>query len=302
MQSQLGFALRDARHRAGLTQAVLADRVGSSIRSVWQAEQGQGTFTGFLAMVSSLDCVLTGRRLPAGETIGGRLATLRQRRNLSVRGLVGLAGVTAPAIAAIEADKAGHLATVERVAIALDAGLVIHGKGQRVPYIQQVASSSVFQTCRTPTDLLEKLYPLVGGQFDLDPCSPTKSRRIAPVNARQYFTEVDDGLSHPWHGSVFCNPPYKHVKLWIKKAHDEGEAGRAVPVIMLIPFRPNTVAWLSFVAGRADVIALRGRLNFRDVANQSGAPFPMCLVFWNGELIREGMRAAFSDGWHVPPP
>ncbi len=99
----------------------------------------------------------------------------------------------------------------------------------------------------TPKELLEPLYSVFGA-FDLDPCSPTNNGRTAPVRAKSrtlkvrggiisqanrylggfcssqrifppqiiqvllkvYYTEADDGLSLPWFGHVFCNPPYTY--------------------------------------------------------------------------------------------
>ena len=43
------------------------------------------------------------------------------------------------------------------------------------------------------------------GHFDLDPATPPEPRwRTADV----MYTKADDGLSKPWFGRVFLNPPY----------------------------------------------------------------------------------------------
>ena len=119
--------------------------------------------------------------MPAGETIGERLALLRKRRGISRRSLSTMAKVSQPTIAAIEAEASGHLAAVERVAVALGAGLFLHPKGEPPSFHKTAAISSAHQAWKTPSDLLEKLYPIVGGMFDLDPCSPTADRRTASV-------------------------------------------------------------------------------------------------------------------------
>lgn len=62
--------------------------------------------------------------------------------------------------------------------------------------------------------------------FDLDPCSPGAGHWVP---ARKVYTKADDGLSKPWKGLVFMNPPFGgrhgHVP-WLKKFldHDNGVA------------------------------------------------------------------------------
>jgi hypothetical protein len=64
--------------------------------------------------------------------------------------------------------------------------------------------------------------------FDLDPCHPGRDNVHCIVPARQIFTEADDGLSQPWHGLAFLNPPYAyphrrdHVK-WLKRLIEHGQ-------------------------------------------------------------------------------
>lgn len=41
--------------------------------------------------------------------------------------------------------------------------------------------------------------------FDLDPCSPGPGHWVP---ARKVYTLADDGLSQPWDGLVFMNPPF----------------------------------------------------------------------------------------------
>ena len=304
--SALGSELRAARKEAGLLQADLAARIGCSIPTIRQAERGGGTLAGFLAVADRLDREIGGRSLPAGDTIGERLALLRKRRGISRRSLSAMAKVSQPTIAAIEAEASGHLASVERIAAALSAGLFLHQKGKPPSFHRTAAISSVHQAWRTPPELLEKLYPVVGGMFDLDPCSPTADRRTASVRARLYFTgrmPDDDGLALPWSGAVFVNPPYgRELKHWIQKCHDEAAARRVAPCIALIPARPDTKAWHTWIAGKADVFMLRGRLRFLAEGSDEAAPFPSALIVWNAtQAIREAMRSAFPDAWHVPP-
>ena len=52
----------------------------------------------------------------------------------------------------------------------------------------------------TPPEILRPL-----GAFDLDPCAPI----MRPWDtAAKHLNVNDDGLSQPWHGRVWCNPPF----------------------------------------------------------------------------------------------
>ena len=68
----------------------------------------------------------------------------------------------------------------------------------------------------TPPDIIKAL-----GDFDLDPCSPIE--RPWPT-AREHYTILDNGLMLPWHGRVWCNPPYgKESADVCRKKGDENE-------------------------------------------------------------------------------
>jgi hypothetical protein len=55
-------------------------------------------------------------------------------------------------------------------------------------------------TWLTPPEIVQALGP-----FDLDPCAPWYMPwRTAPL----MLTEFEDGLSYPWKGNVWLNPPY----------------------------------------------------------------------------------------------
>lgn len=71
----------------------------------------------------------------------------------------------------------------------------------------------------TPKFILDALAP-----FDLDPCAPVV--RPWPM-AANHFTVADDGLTQPWRGFVWCNPPYgRETAKWFRKlrAHGNGIA------------------------------------------------------------------------------
>lgn len=64
------------------------------------------------------------------------------------------------------------------------------------------------------------IFDALGLIFDLDPCSPGPSHWVP---ARKVYTKDEDGLSQPWDGLVFMNPPFGgrfgHVP-WLERFFD----------------------------------------------------------------------------------
>lgn len=99
----------------------------------------------------------------------------------------------------------------------------------------------------TPPDLVFAL-----GEFDLDPCAGPMSHAI-----ENWRWPEKDGLSAPWHGRVWCNPPYSLNERFLGKliAHGEGVA--------LVNARTDT-HWFQDALSRAHAaLWLRGRVPFR---------------------------------------
>jgi hypothetical protein len=93
------------------------------------------------------------------------------------------------------------------------------------------------------------------GPFDLDPCAPV----TRPWDtAKQHYTIEDDGLTQPWRGRVWLNPPYgPDTKRWLARlaAHGNG--------IALTFARTETEMFFDHVWSRADaVFFFQGRLHF----------------------------------------
>ena len=111
--------------------------------------------------------------------------------------------------------------------------------------------------------------------------------------------ELRNGLSLPWHGTVFVNPPYgRTLGSWVAKAHREVELGHAKTVVALLPARPDTAYWHGHVAGRAVVYFLRGRLRFG--AGDQSAPFPSALAVWGaGPETLAALDVALPGAWRA---
>lgn len=63
----------------------------------------------------------------------------------------------------------------------------------------------------TPRVIVDSLGP-----FDLDPCAAPDPRPWP--TAHRHYVEAENGLSLPWRGRVWMNPPYgEHVGLWLDR-------------------------------------------------------------------------------------
>jgi phage N-6-adenine-methyltransferase len=79
----------------------------------------------------------------------------------------------------------------------------------------EVVTSRASDEWPTPPWLVDQ-YAAEFGPFDLDPATTPGSAK-APA----YFTEEDNGLTQPWKGRVWLNPPYSQVGKWMSKAAAE---------------------------------------------------------------------------------
>ena len=84
----------------------------------------------------------------------------------------------------------------------------------------------VAQTQETSDDYYTPawLFERMGIAFDLDVCAPPGG--ISYIPAERYYTKADDGLSAPWCGRVWMNPPYSDSAPWVDRfiAHRHGIA------------------------------------------------------------------------------
>lgn len=103
----------------------------------------------------------------------------------------------------------------------------------------------------TPPEILQALGP-----FDLDPCA---SEHQPWATAALQFTIRDNGLSRPWAGRVWCNPPYgPFAAKWLERCSDHGNA------VAFVFARTETAMFQDHVWPKADaMLFLRGRVQFR---------------------------------------
>lgn len=124
---------------------------------------------------------------------------------------------------------------------------------------------------KTPLELYTRLNKRY--KFTLDPCA-TKENHLCD----KYYTKEENGLCKSWKGeTVFVNPPYSEIKLWVEKCYKEYETN-GTTVVMLIPSRTDTRYFHDYIYHKAEIEFIKGRLHFSNSKN--GAPFPSMIVIY----------------------
>ena len=117
-------------------------------------------------------------------------------------------------------------------------------------FTHESASSGVPVEWYTPPEIFSALDIV----FDLDPCHPPVSTYVPAINK---IVPPRDGLSEPWHGNVWLNPPYgKQTPLWLHKLTDHGNG------IALVFARTDTKWFQHQLAHAKTVCFIAGRIRF----------------------------------------
>lgn len=134
--------------------------------------------------------------------------------------------------------------------------------------VSKVLFSSLCDDVCTPMSLFARLDAEFN--FDFDPC---------PQHPKF------DGLKVEWGERCFVNPPYSQVAKWIRKGYEESVKGKLC--VFLVASRTDTRWFHDYVLKFAKEIRfVKGRVKF--VGYDSGAPFPSCVVVFDGRGLVDG--------------
>ena len=135
---------------------------------------------------------------------------------------------------------------------------------------KEVMFSSATDNWATPQDFFDELNAEF--HFDLDVCADEINHKCD-----RYYTKEQDGLTMPWKGIVWCNPPYgREIGKWVRRALFASINGATV--VMLIPARTDTKWFHDYIYKRdnVEIRFVKGRLKFGNSKNS--APFPSMVV------------------------
>lgn len=147
----------------------------------------------------------------------------------------------------------------------------------------------------TPDRIVAKVRAALG-TIDVDPATHAVAQRT--VRAATFYTKDDDGLTKPWTGTVFCNPPYSSgpqgVEGFTKKLIEEYESGRTTAAVFLVNNSTDASWFQSLLAFGLPVCLTRGRLPFVNVQGQEFAARRGQAIFYLGPKP-DAFVNAFAD-------
>ena len=138
-----------------------------------------------------------------------------------------------------------------------------------------VMFSSTTDNWSTPQDFFDKLNDEF--HFTLDVCADENNHKC-----EHYYTKEIDGLSRPWIGTIWCNPPYgRKIGEWVRRALFASVAGNTV--VMLLPARTDTKWFHDYIYNKSntEIRFIKGRLKFGGCKNS--APFPSMVVIFRSK-------------------
>jgi hypothetical protein len=115
------------------------------------------------------------------------------------------------------------------------------------------------------------LFDLMAIRFDLDPASSPPELSVVP--AARIFTVDDDGLSLPWEGRVWLNPPYSNPTPWVDRFLGHGHG------VALLP-STSTGRWVDRMWTDCDGVVLCRPFAFTRGDDTVYPPAPFRSILW----------------------
>ncbi len=143
----------------------------------------------------------------------------------------------------------------------------------------------------TPKEVIDNVRSVLG-DIDLDPASCELSQQT--VKAGRHFTEKEDGLSKPWFGRVFLNPPYQQPLIadFIDKLIEELPH---IEAAILLTNNNTDTKWFVKSARAAALICLTtGRIKFYTEETEGTQPVNGQAFFYFGDKTQD-FKNVFCD-------
>jgi phage N-6-adenine-methyltransferase len=120
------------------------------------------------------------------------------------------------------------------------------------------------------------LFDQMGIEFDLDVASPPHN---TCVPCKRYYTRKDDGLTQPWYGNVWMNPPFSKPRPWVDKFMQHANGVALLPV--------SKSQWFYDVwQSQAAITYINYNFRFIDPKGSNGSIFmPIVLIAYGKQNI-----------------
>ena len=151
----------------------------------------------------------------------------------------------------------------------------------------------------TPAEFI-KAATVVMGAIDLDPASSEAANTV--VGAAEFYTEDDNGLTQPWAGRVWMNPPYAQplVDRFCTRLAREKRGGHVTEACVLVNNATET-NWFQEVLTAATAVCFpRGRVKFWHPSKEAVPLQGQAIIYlgphvaeFKAEFLRFGPVGAF---------
>jgi len=163
-------------------------------------------------------------------------------------------------------DSKVTAAHVERVVEDLRSG-AIHSR--------MVMTSSESNEWYTPANIIDLAHAVMEG-IDLDPASCEQANNV--VKATTYYSIEDNGLSCPWYGRVWLNPPYGDaVGRFVDMLCAQFGQGSVSEAVLLVKAATDT-DWFEPLF-QYPICFIHGRVRFYNQVGIGIATFPSVVVY-----------------------
>jgi len=149
----------------------------------------------------------------------------------------------------------------------------------------------------TPSNIIESARSVMGS-IDLDPASCEVANET--VKAKRFHSIQNSGLSSPWHGNVWLNPPYSqpHIAQFMAKLAKELNSGKVKQACVLVNNATDT-EWFHTLASCSSAICFtKGRVRFIDENGKpSGAPLQGQAIAYCGGAVKCFIKSFLEFGF-----
>jgi phage N-6-adenine-methyltransferase len=147
----------------------------------------------------------------------------------------------------------------------------------------------------TPANVIAAVRRALGGRIDCDPATSELAQTV--VKAKIYYTIAEDGLTQPWHGTVWLNPPYsrQYIERFVDKLLAEIRAGNVTAAILLVHPKIDTAWWNKAAAASSCFCFTKRRIRFWSPTKMDAySPMSGSVFLYYGRHVAR-FRSAFKS-------